>query len=281
MAITLNPATKEITVQKSDLTPVSGTLYSLDTDQFRKAVFDLLASEDYIYMPDAFNHNTEVTVAGTTFARTIEFINGYFITFDDAGGTDAYSVRLEGSNNNIFDIQNGILTQNLTQVIPTNSAGLIVTQAGGGGNTPEEIADAVWEAAVAAYQGNPSTEMGSYILQQLAKVDQLIVDFTPLLPILVVDYNTFIQAFPEFNSTGIAQTYVETKIAEAGALLELDAYGSDPIHNIAVLYLTAHLLAISPYGQQLQLVNDDGSTVYGQFFNERLRFLVAKRGMLL
>ena len=279
MAVTLDPATRRITIQKSDLTPVSGTLYSLDTNQFRKDVFDLLSSEDYIWMPDAYIHNTEVTVAGTTFARTIEFINNYSIEFDDVSGTDPYSVRLEGSNNNIFDIQNGVLVQNLTQVIPTNSAGLIVTQATGGGNTPSEIADAVWEAARAQYEGNPSSEMGSYILAQLAKIDQCLIDIAPILPIIVVDYASFIQAFPEFDQ--VDQTYIETKIAEASALLDEDAYGSDPIHNVAVLYMTAHLLAISPYGQQLQLVQDDGQTVYGRFFNERLRFLVAKRGMLL
>ena len=280
MALSLDPATKVITIPKADLTPVSGTLFSLDTDTFRKDVNSLLSSEPYIWLPTAYAHNTEVTVAGTTFARTIEFINGYSVEFDDSSGTDQYSVRLEGSNNNIFDIQNGILVQNLVQVIPTNSAGLIVTQAVQSG-AAAEIADAVWEAAVATYQGNPSSEMGAYILQQLAKVDQVLIDVTPILPLITVDYASFIAAFPEFDSTGIQQTYVETKIAEATSLLEADQHGADPIYNLAILYMTAHLLAISPYGQQLQLVNEDGSTVYGKFFNERLRVLVTQRGMLL
>ena len=122
MALSLDPATRVISVPQSDLTLVSGTLYSMNTDNFRKDVMDLLASEDYAWMPDAFIHNTAVTVAGTTFARTLEFINSYSITFTPDTG---WSVRLEGSNNNIFDIQNGILNQNTVQVIPTNSAGLI------------------------------------------------------------------------------------------------------------------------------------------------------------
>lgn len=124
MALSLDPATKVISVPQADLAFVSGTLYSLNTDTFRKNVFDLLASEDYMWMPDAYQHNGEVTVAGTTFARTLEFVNGYSITFEDTGAT--YSVRLEGSNNNIFDVDNGVLnpTDKLT-VIPTNSAGLI------------------------------------------------------------------------------------------------------------------------------------------------------------
>ena len=122
MALTLNPATRVISVPQADLTLVTGTLYSLDTDQFRKDVFDLLSSQPYIWMPDAFAHNTEVTVAGTTFARTLEFINSYSVEFTP---DSQWTVRLEGSNNNIFDVESGILVQNQVQVIPTNSAGLI------------------------------------------------------------------------------------------------------------------------------------------------------------
>jgi hypothetical protein len=123
MALTLDPATKVITIPQADLTLVSGSLYELDTDQFRKDVMALLASENYIWMDDAFVHNTEVTVVGTTFARTLEFINGYSITFENL----VYSVRLAGSNNNIFDVENGILNPsgNVT-VIGQNSAGLVV-----------------------------------------------------------------------------------------------------------------------------------------------------------
>lgn len=124
MALSLNPATKLISIPQADLTFVSGQLYTLDTDAFRKNVMTLLASEAYIWMPDAYRHNTQVTVAGTTYARTIEFINGYSVQFQDTGA--AYTVRLEGSNNNIFDVQNGILTPTpLVTVISTNAAGLI------------------------------------------------------------------------------------------------------------------------------------------------------------
>lgn len=124
MAISIDPATKLISVPQADLTFVSGTLYTLDSNQFRKDVMALLASEPYIWMPDAFSHNTEVTVAGTTYARTLEFINGYSIQFENTGSS--YTVRIEGSNNNIFDAENGILVPTpLVTVISTNSAGLI------------------------------------------------------------------------------------------------------------------------------------------------------------
>jgi hypothetical protein len=121
MAITIDEATQVITVEQSDLTPVTGTLYELDTNVYRLAVGALLASERYMWMDPAFNHNGEVTIAGTTYARLIEQTNGYSLTFENL----TYSVRLAGSNNNLFDIENGILTQNLVQVIAQNSAGLV------------------------------------------------------------------------------------------------------------------------------------------------------------
>ena len=131
MALTLNPSTRLITIPQADLTFISGTLWVLDTNQFRKNVFDLLASEPYIWMPDAFAHNGEVSVAGTTYARTLEFINSYSCQFEFTGSQ--YSVRLEGSNNNMFDVENGILVPtSLVTVIPTNSAGLISVTSGSG-----------------------------------------------------------------------------------------------------------------------------------------------------
>ncbi|KPK55001.1 MAG: hypothetical protein AMS22_05095 [Thiotrichales bacterium SG8_50] len=123
MALSVDYSTKIISVPKADLTLISGTLYELDTDQFRLDLAALQDDEEGIPFPSMFRHNTEVTVAGATYARTIEIINGYSVEFEDG----QYSVRLAGSNNNIFDVENGILVQNQVQVIAQNSAGLVVT----------------------------------------------------------------------------------------------------------------------------------------------------------
>ncbi len=128
MAISIDRASKIITVPKADLTPVTGTLYDHDTDAFRKELLSLDAASGGITHLRTHRHNTEVTVAGVTYARTIEIINGYRVQYEDG----AYSVRLIGSNNNIFDVQNGILVQNQVQVIPTNSAGLQTVSTGSG-----------------------------------------------------------------------------------------------------------------------------------------------------
>ena len=126
MALTIDPATRVISVPQADLTFVSGTLYTLDSDQFRKDVWDILSSESHIWLPPAFQHNTEVTITGDTLARTIVFINGFSVTFEDTGS--AYSIKIIGSNNNIHDIDGGILNPTaLTTVIPTNSFGLITS----------------------------------------------------------------------------------------------------------------------------------------------------------
>ena len=131
--ITITWGTKTINVPRSFLTFVSGTLYELDTNLFRLALKDLEDSIEGMAHLRTHKHNTEVTVAGTTFARTIEIINGYSIEFENG----FYSVKLIGSNNNIFDIQNRILVQNNVQIIPTNSAGLIVVSIGSGLSTEE------------------------------------------------------------------------------------------------------------------------------------------------
>ena len=132
--------TNTINVPKSDLSLINGTLYELDTDIFRKALKSLEESEAGMVFPKTHNHNTEVSVSGVTYARIIEILSPYSVKFEDG----SYSVRLIGSNNNIFDIEQGILVQNQVQVIPTNSGGLIVTQGGGSSLTAEEIAQAVW-----------------------------------------------------------------------------------------------------------------------------------------
>jgi hypothetical protein len=139
MAISVNWNTRVIFVPKADLTLVSGSLYELDTNGFRLELKNLEDDEGIPFL-DTHRHNTEVTVAGVTYARTLEIINGYSIEFEDG----QYTVRLVGSNNNFFDVEAGILVQNQVSVIPTNSAGLIVA-GGGSGPTAAQIADAVWD----------------------------------------------------------------------------------------------------------------------------------------
>lgn len=139
MALSWDFVNKIVTVPQSDCVLVSGTFYTLDTNWFKNELNAELSNETHIWVDDVYTHNTEVgPIAGTTFARTIQIINGWQVQFSP----DAqWSVQLEGSNNDIWSIGDGILVQNQVQVIPTNSGGLITGGAAGGGATAQEV----WE----------------------------------------------------------------------------------------------------------------------------------------
>ena len=127
MALTIDPALKRVTIPQSDLTFVSGSLYSFDTYAYMRALNALLDDEDYIWMPDAFVHNTEVTILGVTYARQILNANGWSLTFENLPMTVVYG----GSNNDLFDSEGGVLiNQSSVNVVGNNSAGLVVTGSG-------------------------------------------------------------------------------------------------------------------------------------------------------
>lgn len=120
MAISINWATKVISVPQSFLTPLGGSLYELDTNAFRLALKDLEDDPVGIMYDDTHRHNTTVLLGGIEYARTLEIINGYTVTFEDG----QYAVNLVGSNNNIADVTN----VNQVSIRPSNSAGLIQTR---------------------------------------------------------------------------------------------------------------------------------------------------------
>lgn len=129
MAISINWSTKIITIPQSYLTLVSGSVYELDTDQFRLDLKSLEDDEVGIPHLDTHRHNTEVVLGGVTYSRFIEIINGYTITFEDG----MYAVNLVGSNNNIADVAN----VNQVSIRSQNSAGLITVSSGSGLSTDE------------------------------------------------------------------------------------------------------------------------------------------------
>lgn len=126
MTISVNWATKVITIQQVDLTLVSAGLYSLDVNAFRLALKNLEDDLDGMVFQDTHSHNTEVTISGVTLARVFQIINGYTVTFQDTG--TPYTVRCVGANHNIGDVKN----VNQVSLIIGNSAGLIATVSGSG-----------------------------------------------------------------------------------------------------------------------------------------------------
>lgn len=132
MVTTIDRLTNVISIPQADLTFISGTLFELDTDVFRLELKSIEDSEEGIVFDDTHQHNTEVTIAGVTYARLIEFLAPYTIEFEDG----QYAVRLIGSNNNIFD--EGIIVRNQVSIISTNSAGLQIVSTGSGLSVAEQ-----------------------------------------------------------------------------------------------------------------------------------------------
>ena len=117
--ITIDWGTKVINVPKAYLTVTANpNIFNLDTDVFRLDLKELEAEVPGIVNERTHTHNTEVPLGGVIYARVIEIINGYTITFENG----FYAVNLFGSNNNIGDVVN----LNFVSVRTNNAAGLIV-----------------------------------------------------------------------------------------------------------------------------------------------------------
>ncbi len=77
----------------------------------------------------------------------------------------------------------------------------------------------------------------------------------------------FIIQFPEFANTAEAQ--VESMLA--AALLEIDADVWCEKADQGQMYLAAHKMALSPYGNNAEMVAKDGTTTYGVHYASLVR----------
>lgn len=123
MAISVDPLTDIIYVPKADLTLIQASpeVRELDLDWFRLELLDWEDEEENIYRPKTHTHNTEVTLAGLTYARIIEILDPYTIEFEN--GT--YTINCVGANHNISDKK----VANSVSLIVNNAAGLITNSA--------------------------------------------------------------------------------------------------------------------------------------------------------
>lgn len=146
MAYTVDWITKIVSIPTADLTLVSGTRYSLSMSSFLDEIRRLeWEPTEGLWAPAILEHsNTRVDFAGVTYAPFDDIINGYTIQFTGI----ATRVDLLGSNNDLIDV----LIATGISVVPNNSAGLQIVDAGGGGLTAQQTADAVWDANKATHQ---------------------------------------------------------------------------------------------------------------------------------
>jgi hypothetical protein len=132
MALSIAWSTKVITVPQSFCTLISGSNYTFDVDAFRLALRDLEDDEAGIVFDTTHTHNTATTLAGATYARTVEIINGYTVTFEATGSP--WTAVCVGANHNIGDVKN----VNHVSLIVGNSAGLIQVTSGSGLSTAQD-----------------------------------------------------------------------------------------------------------------------------------------------
>lgn len=137
--MTVNWGTKVISILQADsfMSAIGGGDYEIDLDGFRLSLKNEEDSADGMPFPDTHRHNTEVVLSGTTYARTVEIINGYTVTFEDVGSD--YLVNCTGANHNLADVLNG----NNVNLIVNNSGGLITD--GGGSSGGQRF---IWEELV-------------------------------------------------------------------------------------------------------------------------------------
>ena len=84
---------------------------------------------------------------------------------------------------------------------------------------------------------------------------------------MAVDTRSFLARFPEFEPA--SRSMVDEAIDEASRNVDPDVFGEKTDDGIR--WQAAHLLAISPFGQQARLISKDGSTTYGKRFEALAR----------
>lgn len=164
MAVSINWGTKVIFIPQADLTLISGTIYELDVNWLRLQLKSLEDSPEGISYPDTHRHNTEVVLSGVTYARTVEIINGYTITFEET--LSHYTIRCAGANHNIADV----LNPGMNNLIISNSAGLQTVTSGSGVTLQDmlDIATKVWEKPTSEI--TLAGSIGEYVSKKLLSV---------------------------------------------------------------------------------------------------------------
>lgn len=87
----------------------------------------------------------------------------------------------------------------------------------------------------------------------------------------MADINTFLQRFPEFGGQGKNLTLISAKLQEALRRIDPNIWAT--LADDGTYYLTAHLLATSPMGQNAKLVAKDGNTTYGKEYKRLARIV--------
>lgn len=209
MAISIHWPSKVIHVPQSDLTPLGGGLYELDIDEFRLTLRSLEDDEEGMPFLRTHKHDTESTLGGITYARKIEIINGYTVTFEDG----QYAVQLVGANSNIGDVIN----VNQVSVRTNNAAGLIVYTEGGSIPTVPQIVAGVWATEDTIKPGMSAKEAMTEITDFVENPPAAQVDIAAVVDGLL---NTDDSIETGFNVGQALRLLLSTLIAKSSSQIE-------------------------------------------------------------
>lgn len=155
MAYSVDWTSRVVTVPRADMTLVQSSpveIRELDADVFRLTLKGLEAGEGMPHL-DIHRHTAPTTLAGVTYARFVEVINGYTIEFEPG----IYTVNVIGGNTNLGDVR----VPNTVSLNTANSAGLVVGGGGAGGD--------VWDALLSSHQTAGSA---GWVLQRVLDLMQ-------------------------------------------------------------------------------------------------------------
>lgn len=90
-------------------------------------------------------------------------------------------------------------------------------------------------------------------------------------------YAEFIVQFPEFSKAG--EALVQAHLDAATACTSEAAFGD--LYSQAIAYLAAHMLAMSPFSQQMRIDKSSGSSTYGDFYKSYILPKCGRRAAVL
>lgn len=145
MSVSINWPTGVIFIPRNDLTLIQSNpteIRELNINDFRLTLKSLEDNPEGMPFPKTHKHNTEVTLGGVIYARTVQILSPYTVTFEDG----QYAVNLVGANSNIADVTN----VNQVSVRTFNSAGLQTVVSGSGVTEQDknDIAGLVWQELI-------------------------------------------------------------------------------------------------------------------------------------
>jgi hypothetical protein len=250
-----------------DWTLVSGTFYTFDTEVFRLALKVLEASETGMVFPDTHIRNAPVTVAGVTLAQSIQIIAPYTNEFQSG----AYTVQLEGSNNNIWSVQDNVLVQNQTQIIPTNSAGLVVTN---GLPVIQSIVDGVWDEVLTGATHNINNSAGKKLRQTADKLSYsgTVNDTGATTTVVKIDsgassVDDFYKDQTFIFTDGVLDGQARIVSSYVGSTREItfnEPLSSAPVNGVGIQVLSDHIHSTDQIANAVWDKDISGYTVDGQ-----------------